>query len=574
MNKVACLAALAAFVTCHTFAASPWRETMGFSITTNVGYGNEVFVVGNHPDLGSWNPTRAAKLYWTDGNVWTGKVGIKSGETVDYKFVSLPNTPDDVCDPANANWMPPGEGTHSVTTAPAQPDAPYVGKTIYYFSSLTNITLIYSSAGGDFATAPMNVVGAGRQSGEFLYRVSEIGEAGERIEFVLSGMSGGNTIYDHAPYPGYGSEPDNNYFTTLDAFYLQDGNIFNYRPPATVSPSQIISSNAVSTFSPSPSRTMKIYLPRGYTENTWKRYPVIYMHDGENTFYPGGVNGSWDAGGTADREISQGRMRESIIVALNSTSQRTREYLPPEDNSGGAGFGDVYGNFLKYDVKAKIDAEFRTLPDRPNTATIGASSGGLIVTYLGWATNVFGLIGPFSPAYLISPNFNQRIANEPKQPLRIFTATGTAGDPEVRILPDTWPVLDSFLKKGYVSNVDLVSRIGCGQMHNEATWASWLPECFRFLLNIWDEPNRVAQDEHPPVITWASGGDGPTALVHRTLAGFRYELQLATNGIAGNWQLLQGSTPEVLPWSSRLWPLTNVPQSARTAFFSQLGELI
>lgn len=568
MKRVQLLAAVAALFAGSVFAASPWRETMGFSITTNVGFGNEVFVVGNHPDIGDWNPGRAAKLYWTDGNVWTGKVGIKSGATIQYKFVSLPNSPADVCDLENANWMPPGEGTHSVTTAPSQTEAPYTGKTVYYLTGLTNVTLIYSSAGGVWTSAPMQKVGDGRAQGESLYRASGIGEAGESLEFVPSGKAGTNTVYDHTPYPSDIATDTNNYFTTLDAFYLQDGNIYNYRPPATVSDPLIINSNVTSTFSPSPSRTMKVYLPRGYAQNTWKRYPVIYMHDGENAFFPGGTFGSWDADLTATKEISQGRMRESIIVALNSTGQRTREYLPPEDSSGGAGFGNVYGNFLKYNVKAKIDAEFRTLTNRENTATIGSSSGGLIVTYLGWATNVFGLIGPFSPAYLISPNFNQRIANEPKQPLRIFTETGNIGSPEVDILPDTWPVLDSFLKKGYVPNVDLVSRLGCGQQHNEAAWASWLPECFRFLLSVWDEPNRVAQEEYPPVVAWAGGVEGgPTALVHRTLAGFRYELQVATNGIAGDWQLLQNSTPEALPWSSRLWPLTNVPQSAQTTFF-------
>lgn len=568
MKRSLFAAAGAALFACSAFATSPWREVMGFSITTNVGYGNEVYVVGNHPDLGGWDPSHAAKLYWTDGNVWTGKVGIKSGQTVQFKFVSVPSAPGDICNPANANWMPPGEGTHSVTTAPIQAEAPYTGKTVYYLTGLTNVTLIYSAAGGAWTSAPMQRVGDGRGAGESLYRVSGIGEAGESLEFVTSGKSGTNTVYDHTPYPSAIATDTNNYFTTLDFFYLQDGNIFNYRPPATVSAPRIINSNAVSTFSPSPSRTMRIYLPRGYDQNTWKRYPVVYMHDGENVFYPGGTFGSWDADLTANTEIGHGRMREVIIVALNSTTSRTREYLPPEDNSGGKGFGDVYGNFLKYDVKAKIDAEFRTLPDRANTATIGSSSGGLIVTYLGWATNVFGLIGPFSPAYLISPNFNQRIETEPKQPLRIFTQTGNVGSPETAILPATWPVLDSFLKKGYVPNVDIVSWIGCGQIHNEGSWASWLPACFRFLLTIWDEPNRVAQEETPPVISWSGDLEGgQMELAHRTLAGFRYELQFTTNVPASSWTLLQSAAPSVFPWSSQIWTLTNVPQSAKTAFF-------
>lgn len=557
-------------------AASPWRESVSFSITTNIGFGNEVFVVGNHPDIGGWDPTRAAKLYWSTGNVWSGQVGVKSGAALDYKFVGLPNSYTGFCVPGNAQWMPPGEGNHSVTNAPAQPAAPYTGKTVYYRSGLTNVTIIYSSAGGAFTAAAMQVAGPGRNGSEYLHRVSGIGEAGESIEFVMSGMSGTNTVYDHAPYPGHGAAPDNNYYTTLDAFFLQDGDVFNYQPPSSVSVARVISSNVVSTFSPSPSRTMKVYLPRGYDQNTWKRYPVIYMHDGENVFYPSvsGYSGvGWDADLAATKEISQGRMRECIIVALNSTANRTREYLPPEDNYSGQGFGNVYANFLKYDVKAKIDAEFRTLTNRANTATVGSSSGGLITTYLGWATNVFGLIGPFSPAYLISPNFNQRINSEPKQPLRIFTETGTVGSPEIDILPDTWTVLDYFLKDGYVPNVDLVSRIGCGQDHSEGSWASWLPECFQFLLNIWDEPNRLALADYPPRLDLAgAAGGGPTSVSHRTLAGFRYRIEISTNGADGGWTPLQTSTSQVLPWSSQLWPLTNLPSAAIIGLFRAVVE--
>lgn len=539
------------------WARSPAREVLNFAITTNVGFGNEVFVAGHHPDAGAWDPVRGAKLTWNSGNVWTGVVGVQSGTALDFKYVSLPNSHTGICDGANAGWMPPGNGNHSTTNAPSQPAAPYSGKTVYYHSGLTNVTIIYSSAGGAFTTASLAIVGPGRNGSEYLHRVTGIGEAGEGMEFVLSGQSGPTTVYDHAPHEGYGSPPDNNYYTTLDVFFLQDGDVFNYRPPATVSTPRVSTSTVVSTHAPSPNRTMKVYLPRGYDQNTWKRYPVVYMHDGENVFSPGGAFGSWDADLTATREISQGRMRECIIVGLNSTANRTREYLPPEDNYGGQGFGDVYAKFLQFDVKPLIDGAYRTMTNRANTGTIGSSSGGLITMYLGWATNVFGFIGPFSPAYLISPNFSQSIDTKPKQPLRIFTETGTVGNPEIDILPDTWTVLDYLLKDGYVLNVDLVSRTGCGQQHNEATWASWLPECFRFLLGPWDEPNRLAQAEFPPVLqAVASASPNVLQAQFRSLAGHAYVLQTATN-LGGGWTSVSTGTVEQLPWSSQQIAATN-----------------
>ena len=549
---------LAACAILPAAARSPYRDVLTFSVTTNVGAGNEVFVTGNHGDVGNWDPTKGVKLVWNSGNVWTGRVGVQSGTALDYKPVIMPNSYTGICNPANAQWLPPGNGNHLTTNSAAQPGAPYAGKTIYYLSGFTNVTLVYSSAGGSFTTAPMTRIGPGRFTNEYLYYVNGVGEPGESLQFLMT--DGVN--YDHAPYAGY---VGGDYYTALDEFVLQDGNIFNYWPPTNVSAPRIINSNVVSTFSPSPNRAMNIYLPRGYDQNTWKRYPVVYMHDGENVFAPGGTFGSWDADLTATKEMSQGRMREAIIVGLNSTANRTREYLPPEDNYSGVGFGDAYSRFLVYNVKAKIDAEFRTQPDRSNTVTIGASSGGLIVTYLGWATNVFGKIGPLSPAYLISPNFNNRINSESKKDLRIFTETGNVGDPETNILPATWTVLNYFMQDGYVPNVDLVSKIGCGASHGETAWAAWLPDCYRFLLSLWDEPNLLARRDYPPRITNST----PVVVQFASQSGVRYQLQTAPDVVVGPWTTVSTSQTEMLPWSN--FGMTNgSPATAVTSLFYRI----
>ena len=533
-------------------AVSPFREVLHFSIVHDAGFGNEIFIAGNHPDAGNWNPTLGAKLVYNPGNLWTGSVALQAGTALDYKAVVIPNSHTGICQGANWNYLPPGDGNHATTNAAPQPAAPYAGKTIYYHSGLTNVSIIYAINGGDFTGASLAQIGPGRAPGEFLHKVEGIGVPGGSIEFVFSGMANGVTVYDHAPHPGYGTAPANNYFTTLDAFFVQDGDVFNYQPPGTVSAPSIINSNVVSTFSPSPSRTMKIYLPRGYQQNTWKRYPVMYMHDGENVFSPGGTYGSWDANLTATREISQGRMREVIVVALNSTENRTREYLPPEDNYGGQGFGDTYAKFLVHDVKAKIDREFRTLPDRENTMTAGSSSGGLITTYLGWSTNVFGKIGSFSPAYVISPNFNARIAADPKQPLRIYTDVGTfGGDVEAQLVPDYWVVLDHLLRDGYVQHLDLLSWLACDAQHNEAAWAARLPVAFRFLLNIWDEANELAGAAIPPEMDDVTMSPGSIQFSLNTLGGWRYRVDLWDRLGAEEWPDGTNVFKETLPWSVR-----------------------
>mgnify|MGYP003585153407 CR=1 FL=1 len=562
-----CLLAGAAGV---VHAASPARELLDFTITTNVGFGNEVVVTGNHPDLGNWDASRGAKLFWNTGNVWSGRVAVKSGAAVDYKFVAAPNSATGFCNPVNWSYMPPGDGNHLTTNAPAQPAAPYNGKTIYYHSSWTNAFILYSFDGSNFVNAVMDRVGVGRGAGEYLYRVAGLGEAGEPIQFIPHGFLGGVEGWDNAPYAGYGG---GDYYTTLDVIFLQDGDLFNYWPPATVSAPRIINSNVVSTFSPSPSRTMKVYLPRGYDQNTWRRYPVLYMHDGENIFAPGGTYGSWDADLTATKEISQGRMREVIIVGLNSTVDRTREYLPPEDNEGGQGFGDDYCNFLVHNVKQKIDVELRTLTNRENTATAGSSSGGLITTYLGWSTNVFGKIGSFSPAYLISPNFNARIQAEPKQPLRIYTDMGTV-ELEADLLPDYWTVFDYHLRDGYVPNQDLLGVIGCGQTHNEAAWASRLPAAFHFLFGIWDETNLLAKQLYPSAIkSVAMNQAGVVSGVLDTQMGLTYVVESSpsiTNHAA--WSGVSTVAVETLPWSNRPFSVTNPAPATPVTYFRAVAR--
>lgn len=567
--KKAFFQGLELFLVCLTLvparASSPAREVLTFSIVTNVGFGNEILVTGNNADLGNWDASRSAKLTWNIGNVWSGQVAIKSGSAVDYKFVKVPNSATGFCDAVNWAYIPPGNGTHMTTNVPPQSPPPYTGKVLYYYSSWTNAFILYSLDGSTFTNREMVRIGVGRGPGEYLYRVMELGEAGEGIQFVLHGYLGGVEGWDNAPYGGYGS---GDYYSTLDVMVLQDGGIFNYWPPAVVSPPRIITTNVVSTFSPSPSRTVKIYLPRGYDQNTWRRYPVLYMHDGENAFYPGGSFGSWDADVTATREISQGRMRELIIVAANSTANRTREYLPPEDNEGGVGFGDVYAKFLVYNVKAKIDADYRTLTNRENTATAGSSSGGLITTYLGWSTNVFGKIAALSPAYLISPNFNLRIRDEPKQPLRIYTDMGTV-DLDADLLPDYWTVFNYHLQDGYVPNKDLMGVIGCGQTHNEAAWSNRFPTALRFLFDPWDEPNLLARQLYPSEIKEVTiSQQGVISGRVETLAGHAYTIEM-TSAVTNPtlWSGVSTVAVESLPWAVRSFFVTNPAPAEPSVFF-------
>lgn len=243
-----------------------------------------------------------------------------------------------------------------------------------------------------------------------------------------------------------------------------------------------------------PSREIRVLLPPGYEEGE-VRYPVIYFHDGQNVFRPGGPFGCWFAEDAAEDEMQAGRMREAIIVAIPNNEAdmgkaRMTEYQPPtdinpRDPQRGNGICDRYAEFLLGKVKPAVDAKYRTLPERENTAVAGSSMGGLVSLWLGLNTDAFGAVGVFSPAFWTSPNFTKAVMNGSKKDgLRIYMDMGT--EEEGNLTGDYWKdalaVRDALLKQGYARGEDFVWNPGEGDEHNEKAWAKRLPVALRFLM--------------------------------------------------------------------------------------------
>ena len=245
-----------------------------------------------------------------------------------------------------------------------------------------------------------------------------------------------------------------------------------------------------------PSREVRIWLPPGYEEST-ARYPVIYFHDGQNVFRPGGPFGCWFAEDAATKEINAGRMREAIIVAVPNNEAdagraRITEYQPPtdinpRDPQRGHGICDHYADFLVGKVKPAVDAKYRTLPDRENTSVAGASMGGLVSLWLGLNTDAFGAVGVFSPAFWTSPNFtNSVMAGSKRDGLRIYMDMGNeeTGNLSGDYWLDALAVREALLQQGYVEKEDFLWNPGKGDEHNEKAWAKRLPVALRFLLPV------------------------------------------------------------------------------------------
>jgi predicted alpha/beta superfamily hydrolase len=552
---------------------SPHRESITFQSVSNTGLGRSLYVVGGHPDVGDWDPAKAHRLSFQPGNVWSGRVAVQSGTALAYKFISRSESSATHCDTNNVHWMP---GADVQTNVLAQPDAPYVGKTVFYHSGWTSASLIVVQ-GTNGSTVPLERVGAGRGPGEFLYRGTGIGEAGEPLQFVPSGWLNGTQYYDNVQGSSYGA---GDYYTRLDTFFVQDGQVYNYWPPAAPSPSTIVTTFVNSGWAAQiPSRNVRIYLPRGYTNNTWKRYPVLYLHDGQNVFRPGGGFGCWFAEDSASREMGQGRAREAILVGVDNGANRCGEYLPAGDsindaNCGGLaiGLGNYYANFLIHNVRPTLDNHYRTLNDRPNTLTLGSSLGGLISTYLGLSTNVFGGVGPMSPAYWAAPVFRGWIASNATLGLRVYTDLGS--DEGSSMWDYFWPVRDELMRDGYTENKDLKTVVGCGQIHNEAAWSNRFPLALRFLLDPWDEPNLLARQLYPSVIKGiALTASGAITGTVDTLVGHTYVLQRSSDMTnPASWSGISTVAVESLPWAIRSFSATNSPDPSPGTFFRAIAQ--
>jgi predicted alpha/beta superfamily hydrolase len=145
-------------------------------------------------------------------------------------------------------------------------------------------------------------------------------------------------------------------------------------------------------------RDIHVYLPPGYDANL-ARYPVVYLHDGQNLFDPAlAFASSWRADAAADAAARLGY--ECILVGISNVgSARIDEYSPFADLRVGGGRGEHYLAFVVRRIKPLIDSQYRTLPDREHTSVGGASLGGLISLFAFFRyPEVFGRAIVQSPA--------------------------------------------------------------------------------------------------------------------------------------------------------------------------------
>lgn len=227
------------------------------------------------------------------------------------------------------------------------------------------------------------------------------------------------------------------------------------------------------------SRRIWIYLPEGYEKST-TRYPVLYMHDGQNIFdaQTSGF-GEWGVDECMDSLIAKGRPA-AIVVGIDNGEKRMTEYNPYNNTQFGTGEGESYVAFIANTLKPFVDRHYRTLPAKEHTGIAGSSMGGLISYYAVLKyPDTFGQAGIFSPAFWVAPGLNNLTDSVNANLTGKFFFYAGAKE-STTMVSDMNRIMDNL---GTRSKVVIYSIIDPEGQHNETAWRKWFDQFYRWIVS-------------------------------------------------------------------------------------------
>lgn len=249
-------------------------------------------------------------------------------------------------------------------------------------------------------------------------------------------------------------------------------------------------------------RSIRVLLPRGYGErvNRNRRYPVLYLNDGQNLFDASTSVFNpleWRVDETLDRLFRAREVEPLIVVGVDNAgrSGRANEYLPypdaylrpPLPNPEGS----KYPDFLLREVMPFVNGLYRTSTDPGRTGLGGSSYGALIALYtVVNRPGAFGYLLLESPSLYVSDGRLVEASRGVRRwPRKVYVGVGTNEGGRADCRPDD-------LNQEAVRDVLKLKRVleaaGLGRgrlkivvdecaVHREDAWASRLPAALRFL---------------------------------------------------------------------------------------------
>jgi predicted alpha/beta superfamily hydrolase len=238
-------------------------------------------------------------------------------------------------------------------------------------------------------------------------------------------------------------------------------------------------------------REVQVWLPLHYEREPTRRFPVLYMHDGQTLFDAAHAGAEWHLDETAQRLITSGAIAPVIIVAISHVGEaRMDDYTPvpalrpgqtPAARVGGR--AGAYANYLIKELKPFIDRTYRTQPERAHTSVGGASLGGLVSLWLAFKHHeTFGAALVVSPSLWWDDEFAHRMVQGQPLPAAQFpTLWLDMGAHEgEQALPSARRVRDQLRALGF-TDATLRYVEDANGAHDEASWAARAEGMLRFL---------------------------------------------------------------------------------------------
>lgn len=244
-----------------------------------------------------------------------------------------------------------------------------------------------------------------------------------------------------------------------------------------------------------------VYLPPGYGVDDWRRYSVVYMHDGGELFRAGRMGAvwpeddrsvlppSWDLEGVLDGYFEDHPNDAAIIVAIDTT-QRVEHFSPWPWTPANDAQGRAYIDFIIHTLKPHVDAQFATLAGRHDTAMLGSSLGGIITAYaLVKYPEVIGSAATLSPVLtdnVLGAQLNRYAAlRGPLEPVRLYMDMGAGESPRMHEALQRFRM--TLVERGFDVDAVRVAVIE-GGTHRPESWRRRLPDALAFLLQDADQP--------------------------------------------------------------------------------------
>jgi predicted alpha/beta superfamily hydrolase len=205
---------------------------------------------------------------------------------------------------------------------------------------------------------------------------------------------------------------------------------------------------------------VRVYLPPGYQENTLRRYPVFYMQDGKNLFFPEDafLGREWQVDESLNLLDSMNAVDRVVVVGIYSPD-RMRDYTKP-------GY-EAYARSVVEEVKPDLDRRLRLFASPAETGVVGSSLGGVVSFYMAWQyPRVFGFAACLSSTFCHADDLIDRVLSEPKSESKFYLDSGWPGDNyEV-----TLAMAMALTQRGYRPRVDFLHLAFPLERHDEAAW--------------------------------------------------------------------------------------------------------